>query len=364
MSKEKKRGGGFVSAVIFISLLYVFGSQINKQEVSLPEDNPYQVTSLVMDSDDVDEMVRRLEDSFGVTVSEDNKDELLMLYSIFDNSNLSATEKNTFYGYYSIILDNPYLNREEAYRSLSKVKVDYSDRDSSVAENVQGEYEFNGYTIHVYDKTYTNSVLLHEGVHCLFTNKNTAGLPTYFNEGMTELLVNEYFSFDPFYEGVHYPYEVAYVKMLSELVGSDTVLKAFSTGDFSLISNAVQKYNNTPFSTYKIFNIYEQAFFCEDKKDVCPYSSDDAVKAYEYLGTIAKSAGKDTPEFKYFYELSGSIFKDNSPEYYANYMIEHGVLEKAYFSSDLKKDYACTVMKTVNNRDKVYVRSFSSKFDK
>ncbi len=364
MSKEKKRGGGFVSVVVFISLLYVFGSQINRQEVSLPDDNPYQNSSLVMDSDDVDEMVRRLEDSFGVKVSEDNKDELLMLYSIFDNSSLSNAEKNTFYGYYSIILDNPYLNREEAYRSLSKVKIDYTDRDSNVSESVQGEYEFKDYTIYVYDKDYTNTVLLHEGIHCIFTNSKTAGLPTYFNEGMTELLANEYFSFDPFYEGVHYPYEVAYVKMLSELVGSDTVLKAFSTGDFSLISNAVQKYNNTTFSTYKIFNTYENAFFCEDKKSVCPYDADESKKAYDYLGQIAKSAGKDTPEFKYFYELSGSIFKENPAEYYANYLMEHGVLEKAYFSSDLKKDYSNTIMKNVDKRDKVYVHSFSSKFDK
>ena len=364
MSKKKSHGGGFVSAVVLISLLYVIGSHTGKQEVNLPEDTPYQVTSLVMDSDDVDEMIRRLEDKFNVKVSEDNKDEFLMLYSIFDNGNLSAAEKNTFYGYYSIILDNPYLNREEAYRSLSKVKVDYGDRDSSVAQNVLGEYEFGDYTIHIYDKEYTNSVLLHEGVHCLYTNSKTAGLPTYFNEGMTELLVNEYFSFDPFYEGVHYPYEVAYVKMLNELVGSDTVLKAFSTGDFSLITNEIQKYNNTPFSTYKILNLYENAFFCEDKKGVCPYNHEDQVNAYNYLGEIAKAAGKNNSDFRYFYELSGSIFEENSAEYYAEYIVNHGVLEKAYFSSDLKKDYSSTIYKRVNDRDKVYSHSFTSKFDK
>lgn len=363
MSKEKKRGGGFVSAVILFSLLYVIGNHAGKQEITLHEDTPYQVTSLVMDSDDVDEMIRRLEEKFDVKVSEENKDEFLMLYSIFENSSLSSYEKNTFYGYYSLILDNPYLNREEAYRSLSKVKVDYTERDSSVAENVLGEYEFGDYTIHIYDKDYTNSVLLHEGIHCMFTNSRTAGLPTYFTEGMTELLVNEYFSYDPFYEGVHYPYEVAYVKMLNELVGSDVVLKAFSTGDFNLIYNAVQKNNYTPYSAYKILNTYENAFFCADKKSLCPYSHEEQINAYNYIGEIAKAAGKDSAEFRYFHELSYSVLEENPAEYYVKYLVEHGVLEKAYFSSDLKNTYSSTIYKSVEERDKVFSHSFIKKFD-
>ena len=366
--KKEKKSGGFASAVIIISLMYLFGSKLEKMEVQNPEEVPYQVTNLSINSTDMDTMVKELENEFAVTVEDDKKDEFLLLYSIFDNDNLDDNVKKIFYGYYSIILDNPYLNREEAYRSLSKVNVKSDFRGEEVAENVQGLYEYQNHTIHLYTiDDVSHSVLYHEGIHCMFTNPKTINLPTYFTEGTTELLVNEYFSYDPFYEVVHYPYEVAYVKMLNELVGTDRVLKAFSTGDFTLVSGEIQKYNTTPYSALKILNIYEDVFYCSDQKANCSYTNEEKENAYRYLGEIYKKmhpAGENEKEFQYFYELSHTAFGDNPSLSYAEYIMNHGVLEKAYFSSNLKKQYSNGIVKNAYERDKVYVRSFSSQFDK
>lgn len=367
MSKSKSSGSGFASAILFISLLYFFGNQLDKQEVTVPEETPYHFENLSMDSHDIDEMVRALENEFDVQVEEDKKDEFVLLYSIFQNPNLTSDEKNTFYGYYSIILDNPYLNREEAYRSLSKVKIEYSKRDDDIADNVQGLYQYGDQTIRIFEKDdLSKSILLHEGIHCIFTNSYSADLPIYFTEGMTELLVNEYFSYDPFYEGTHYPYEVAYIKMLNELVGSDLVLKAFSKGDFSIITNEMEKYNSTPYSSFKILNIYEDAFLCNDKNYEFYFSKEEQENAYHYLEKIysKRNSNISNKDFQYFHEITHGAFSDNPSLSYAEYVVNHGILEKAYFSTDLKSQFSRSILKDVNNRDKVLVHSFSSKFDK
>ncbi len=340
MSKKKGNGTSYISFFIIMFILCTFmyskGEKTPRKDIA-----PYNFPSINYDGLD-DNTLEIISDKLNVEVNSDNKDEISLFNAIYNNKNLSDTEKNTFYGYYSVVNDIVNLDKNRAYDSFSRVSVNHVERDDKVAPNILGDYEYATGKINIYTADKDNSILLHEGVHCLFGSQSNISLPRAFQEGMTELITNEYYSDDPFYENYTYPLEVSYVKMLCELVGTEKVLDAYVSGDYSLIYREMDKYNNgKEISNYKILDIYEDAFNNIDHLGNARYSNDDRAKAYNLIEEIynKKEDKSNSKEFKYLHELSASGFEENATEFFSSYIFYYGILEKAYISNKLKADF-------------------------
>ena len=340
MEKRKGKASGYVSFFIVMFILCTF--MYSKGEKSNTGNNiaPYNFSSINYDGLD-ENTLDLLSRELNVDINEDNKDEISLFNAIYKNSNLNDQQKNTFYGYYSVVEDIINLDKNRAYDSFSRVSVKYTERDSKIPSNVLGDYDYGSGTINIYGNDTENNILLHEGVHCLFTNASNVSLPRAFQEGMTELITNEYYSTDPFYEGYTYPLEVSYVKMLCELVSTDKVLQAYVSGDYSLIYRDMDKYNNgSEMSNYKILDVYEDAFNNIDHLGDARYSNEDRKKAYNLIDDVYKKKyGSESKDFKYLHELSAAGFEEDATEFFSNYIFYYGVLEKAYISNHLKADF-------------------------
>lgn len=349
----EKKGNGFFSALCFIVIMvtatnFTYNKGKNKAQSDTNNDS-YSIVNID------DNTLNILKDYIGVNLTDGNKDELYLFNSIYNNKNLNQDQKNVFYGFYSVVDDIVNINKDLAYDSFSKVTVNYVERDKDVLENVLGDYDYNTCRINIYTDDKDNKVLLHEGIHCLLYNSKSVNLPRALIEGMTELITNEYFSDVPFYEGSTYPLEISYVKMLCELVGTDIVLDACTSGNYSLIYREMDKYNKSDFSSYKVLDIYEDALYNIDNLGSSYYSNEDRRKAYNIIGDIYNNRGdnSNSVEFNYLHELSSACFEEDATGFFSEYIFYYGILEKAYVSNYLKKEFPNPVI--VPEKDKSHV---------
>lgn len=365
--KRRKKNDGnvkaFISGIGFMVALYGIGHFGYKAYRDFVDDigtGIYQY-NVIMNTDKYDNVIKELEKEFSINIEDDKKDELLVMNAIYTNNELSTHDKNVFYGFYSIVEDIQSMDRERAYESLSKVKVIRNKNVAMTSNSTLGDYSYGSEVINIYAESDPNDrILVHEGIHCMFNNSKTESLPRFFNEGMTELLSNEYFSEDPFLENNSYPIEVAYVKMLCEIVGTDTVLQAFVSGDFNKITDEMDKYNKTDMISSTILDIYEDSFIVFERKQQSRYTDENRQKAYAAILSIYENTdnpSKDKKSFNYLYELSSSGFKDSPISYYSNYVKYYGILEKAYFSSDLKSQFQYPTVVNYDHRHFVKVKS-------
>lgn len=341
MSKKKGNASSYVSFFIVMFILCTF--MYSKGDKNPRGNNvaPYNFSTINYDNLD-ENTLNILSEELNVDINEDNKDEISLFNAIYNNKNLNEEQKNTFYGYYSLVEDIVNLDKNKAYDSFSRVSVNYVERDENVSSNVLGDYDYSTGKINIYTTDTDNSILQHEGIHCLFSSYNNISLPRAFQEGMTELITNEYYSADPFYEGYTYPLEVSYVKMLCELVGTDKVIDAYVTGNYSLIYREMDKYNSgSEMSNYKILDIYEDAYNNIDHIGDSRYSNEDRAKAYNLIEEVynKRNGTSNNKDFKYLHELSAAGFEENATEFFSNYIFYYGLLEKAYISSSLKADF-------------------------
>ena len=341
MSKKKGNASSYVSFFIVMFILCTFMYSKGEKENRGKEIAPYNFSSISYDGLD-ENTLNILSEELNVSINEDNKDDISLFNAIYNNKNLNEEQKNTFYGYYSVVEDIINLDKNRAYDSFSRVSVNYVEKDDKVAPNTLGDYDYSTGKINIYTTDTDNSILLHEGVHCLFSSYSNISLPRAFQEGMTELITNEYYSADPFYEGYTYPLEVSYVKMLCELVGTDRVLDAYVKGDYSLIYREMDKYNNgAEMSNYKILDVYEDAYSNIDHIGDARYSNEDRAKAYQLIEEVnnKRNGTSNNKDFKYLHELSGAGFEENATEFFSNYIFYYGVLEKVYISNNLKAEF-------------------------
>ena len=360
---ENRKNFSIFSYLLYMTSLLIVGYSLMKfdrynENIKIPED----YNALVNNQTYTDLIVGKLQNEFNIVCEKDKIDELLMLNSIFENNNLDENTKNLFYEFYPIIEDCTYMLRNEAYKSLLKVEVIYKGRDEDISSTVMGDYSYKEEIINIYkDNDEDNKVLTHEGIHCMFSNEVTNNLPRYFQEGMTQLIRNEYFSDDPFCEFEFYAYEVAYVKMLCELLGNNLVLKAFCTGDFSVITNYMDKYNDNELSSNEILNIYEDSFYHFEKNTDCQYGYEEQKAASESLYLIYLKMNHflyGYREFSYFYNLTNGIFSENPVTFYKNYIVYNGILEKAYISKKLQEEFTTIEIKDYDNRSKVLLKKY------
>lgn len=358
--KKNKNTKAFISGVSCMVILYTIGHLGYKSYKSFVDDIGtvnYQY-KYIMNTDDYEKIITKLENEFSVNIPDDKKDELLMLNAIYENKNLTEDEKNVFYGFYSIVDDIQDMDRCRAYNALEDVKIIRTKNEESDS-SILGDYSYGPNIINIYSEDTSNKVLVHEGIHCMFNSEITEKLPRYFNEGVTELLANEYFSEDPFIESNSYPIEISYVKMLCELVGSDNVIKTFTSGDMNYILEEMDKYNDSGISSKTILDIYEDAYNVLEMKVEARYIQENRTLAQNALLSIYKNKNYDgnINFFNYNLELASSAFKENPTKYYADFVSFYGVLEKAYFSEDLKLNFREPKIVNITKRHTVKVKS-------
>lgn len=294
--------------------------------------------NLVIDEDEYNKMLDELSIILDKDLTEDDLNYLL-LYSVFSNNNLSDIEKDKIYNLITMIEDNPYIDKDVAYRDLSNLKIIYTNRGFDTEEDVIGRYNCNKDIIEIYEDNSNEDVLYHELIHCVYSNENTMNLPSFLVEGTTEILEKEYFSKDIYLEEDCYIYEVVLVKILCELTSPDCVLKAYSTGDINCISNEICKYSDFDLNEInKMLYSMDNLFKDNDKK----FFDFEYSNTITFINSIYNNKKKDDNfdkiNCKYLIDLFSNMSTSLRVFDYFNYLEKNGVSTKIYFNSSIKED--------------------------
>lgn len=358
---------GLMAVISICSMLYI-------KSLYLPEDRQFDMDNMFLGSDvcvsdaRVKSVMKELCE-LGYAVEYDNMNYLL-LNAIHCNDNLTDDEKEFCCGFIDMFNDNPYLDKERVYHSLLNLDISYKNRPYIYDDSVEGVYIDKFKSIGIFVDDPDKAVLGHEVIHCICANDGC--LPTFFVEGMTELLANEYFSDSPFIEFKNYPFEIYAVKMLCDTAGSDVVLKAYTTGDMNLVYEALASYSGTLDDAKKAIGIFEKLFlFLDGKSENLNFNNDEMTNdLFFYLNNVANAKyGDNTDEFNfdrssYYYNqiLFLNIFDSKSKDAISADLEELGVFCKPYFSSKLKLEYSEPTIgvlddaTVVNQKDKEKVK--------
>ena len=358
---------GLMAVISICSMLYI-------KSLYLPEDRQFDMDNMFLGSDvcvsdaRVKSVMKELCE-LGYAVEYDNMNYLL-LNAIHCNDNLTDDEKEFCCGFIDMFNDNPYLDKERVYHSLLNLDISYKNRPYIYDDSVEGVYIDKFKSIGIFVDDPDKAVLGHEVIHCICANDGC--LPTFFVEGMTELLANEYFSDSPFIEFKNYPFEIYAVKMLCDTAGSDVVLKAYTTGDMNLVYEALASYSGTVDDAKKAIGIFEKLFlFLDGKSENLNFNNDEMTNdLFFYLNNVANAKyGDNTEEFNfdrssYYYNqiLFLNIFDSKSKDAISADLEELGVFCKPYFSSKLKLEYSEPTIgvlddaTVVNQKDKEKVK--------
>lgn len=334
----------FICALLLAGQLYMQNTTYLPKERDLLEDNLYSGNSLNISGEELDKVISNIENELGISI-EDDCEEYCLINAVLENPNLGETEKDVFCRVVNIIRDNPYINKESVYHSLLNVEVLYKNRPFSFSKNVEGVYIEDYESIGIFKDDPDYRILIHEIIHCIFSNDDTKNLPSYFSEGVTELLANEYFGESPFVELENYPFEVAVVKMLCEVTSPDAVLEAYSTGDMSIIAKEISCISGTEEEAMKALEMldYTMKRYNDELEKGEETITDKNVMISGFIPLFrsvieTKYAPEDHSRVSYFYNeiLLANIFEDEPYERYVDDLLEFGSDHKAYFSSELK----------------------------
>ena len=252
---------------------------------------------------------------------------------VFENSHLDEDEKELLLEFQQIIDDNPYLDKNEVYKNLSDINIIYQSKESGDS-TVIGMYYPNKNQIRIINDDWNHSVLIHELIHCIYSNQDNRSLPVFFQEGVTELIANEYFSDNPFLEIDSYPFEVTMVKMLCEMVGEDTVLEVYTTGDEELLIRKLSKEMGI-FSSKKFINNLDE-MFQEYKNNSA--SLENHIEVLQYLDSFYSNSGMDSDIYTYNRDILQLIGNNNPNVCYRDFLMENGYYQKYYFAQSKMKN--------------------------
>lgn len=220
------------------------------------------------------------------------------------------------------------------------------DNEEDGVNGTLGKYVQNSNIIKLFNEK--DDIKRHELLHCIFYKKDNSGsifskddnnepLPIYFDEGMTELLVDEYFSDKPFLEDNSYPYEITAIKIIADMIGSDALLEAYTTRDMNVIYDSFREKLDSSSFIYKLESIIESY---ENGNSVSQESLDELLKISDSY--MKNKYGEDSQNYK-AYEYNTKVLKllsDEKPnEEYVDFILENGSYVKPYFSSELKEEY-------------------------
>lgn len=147
--------------------------------------------------------------------------------------------------------NNDYLDQKDILNSFSSLKIVITSNDrllTNTSDNIIGRYDQETNTLYLkegLDEDVLNTTIFHEFLHFLSksgfvsTSFNKNGyIGDALNEGMTQLLVNEYFQNQLFV----YSNEVSITKAIVEIVGSDFMRECYFSHDLDSLINELSKY--------------------------------------------------------------------------------------------------------------------------
>lgn len=155
-----------------------------------------------------------------------------LYYAIISNYNFKKEEKKALSAYINYAIDNKYLNYENVYNSFTNLSI---KRNIDLGNNIVGQY--NGYNEIRLSNKADSSTLFHELCH----SDKGGNLPLWFEEGITELISNEYYDS---ISGV-YCLNKNVIRILCEIIGKEDARDLFfqieGTGNFNLLTEVLIK---------------------------------------------------------------------------------------------------------------------------
>lgn len=319
---------------VFIVTRFVF-STFNGD---IDEDNLFDGNEIVATDEEVEDAIANLEKELGVEISSEDLNDYLLFNAVFENENLTALEKDVIYQFLPIIRDNPYINKEYTYKGLLNVDINNIERPSSYEDSVEGTFSLFDYGIDIFVDDEDNRVLKHELVHCIFVNEDTTRLPESFLEGMTEVLANEYFSGSTI-ELKNYVYETIYVKLLCEIVGSDRVLVAFTTGNMNVIYDCIDNCLGVDNSKDIIERFDAILMNYDDVEAVDRTEISDILLTMKSYGELSmyENDSSDCSYLKYI-EILQCLLLDYPYDEYVFAVFDNDYPDKIYFNKEFQKN--------------------------
>ena len=270
---------------------------------------------------------------------------LVLIHAIMNNNKLDDEEKEYFYKLLDLISENPYIDKKATYNHLHDLDIVYTKRPAEYDETVLAIYSESENVVKVFESkdSFNEEIFFHELVHSIFTNEVTINLPKFILEGQTELLTNEYISEKPFIERTTYPFEVAMVKILCEMVGEDEVLKTYTTGDMNSLYDKLNYTNNRKEAVDFVSNIDNIFRAFQDGKTIPIEKYNNMIS---YMDNFFNSNYQNDIEkleiYNYYRGIIYLLNEEKPYEAYNKYIEENGVIVKAYYSDKLKETYPIT----------------------
>ena len=250
--------------------------------------------------------------------------------SVNENSNLTEEEKEVIFSLNNLLEENPYLDIKTAKENLSTLKIVY--KPELKKNNVLGIYDPETNTIEIYEDI-NNETLIHELLHCIFYHSDN-NLPKYIIEGVTELLTNEYFIENPYLEESCYPFEITMVKILCDIVGSESVLKSYSTGDFQYVKDSMSSQYGK-FITEETLKIINSIFLSYE------YGQKPSSESINKMISILEKMNVEN----FNLEILKLLNSHDPINDYKRFVFENGYSIKPYFSKQLINEEETNLIK-------------------
>lgn len=262
-------------------------------------------------------------DNINNTITTSNQDinELcsnVLMNAIETNPYLKKEEKDYIKPIKQFFIDNQFLDYEKTYQNLNTFYI-----HDDIITKLKGWYQYNRKTsdniiisaqikqnplanyqknINIYNFDFIESDYIHELFHIIGGFDNN-----FFNEGMVSLLTKEYFFINENSDDA-YTVQRLVTRIIIEIVGADTVLKAYSTNDFNLIKEKLNEINNNPEETdafIEYLNKYK-------------YTEDNVNTILNYIGSYINNLDIDTQSIIINYVTSLHLNKDLTNNFYYN----------------------------------------------
>lgn len=254
-----------------------------------------------------------------VITPEETSASSLLMSAIAENAFLEEAEKEVIYSMKNYLQENPYLDYKKVYDRFQLLDVHDLGSEFAPKANILGVCQTNQASINLYRDSQVpleqneekKLDLVHEVMHLTGYLENQC-----LNEGMTSLLVSEYFTEGLIVDG--YGIDQVITKMFCELVGSDTILEAYAKQNDALIQDRMLTLGFSKEQIELLFQqmsvIHEKVIAQEDANSElqtfqmtmlvgleqmkCDFSSDSFMRIISYLETL--STKELTVEEAYF----------------------------------------------------------------
>lgn len=278
--------------------------------------------------------------AINTSLSPYEKDNQVVFHAVLKNEKLDDNEKELLYNLSDVVSDNPYIDKVAVYNRLKDLDIEYVERPESYNDSVYAIYYYKDNKVYVFnnEENVNLKIALHELIHSIFTNENTIKLPKYIIEGTTQLLTDEYFSSTPFVEKNTYPYEMTMVKILCEMVGSEKVLEAYTTGNMNVILDELSKVQPKEISNEFLNDVNIMFNNFSDNIHI-PEATYNSISEYmdKYFSYKYEDNKYMTRVYNYYKNGLNLMTSKNPYDDYSCYLIDNGYYKKSYFCKELER---------------------------